>query len=126
MSWAHVEAALYPSNKAAIFENPRLRYITQVHEALVDLGKPQAPMTSDDVLVGRKRREVDEHPKKAKKTSNVPEFKSDRPKRHVRIPGEYFYKIPKDVPLPTATSDDDEDYEPSTDEGDDSLSVLSA
>ena len=89
MSWAHIEAVLDPSNKAAIFENARLRHITQVYQSLVDIGVPKAPVTSDDVVVPtkRKRSDLSSDNKSAKKlvikTFTVQELTA-RPRRHER------------------------------------------
>lgn len=132
MSWAYVEAALDPGNKAAIFEDPRLRHITQVYQALVDVGVPKPSMTSDDVVVCRKRKQIEvplpneKHTKKVAKTSSVQEFTMDRPRRQPRVPGQYR-EIP---PLPSSDSDDDyiptmqdtEDEEEDEEEDEDLLS----
>ena len=112
MSWAHVEAALDPSNEATIFENPRLRHITQVYQALVEVGVPKASMAPNDLMPRPKRKQVDvpltnkKHTKRVAKTSRVQEFRTDRPRRRTRVPGEY-----REVTL-FFSSDSDGDYIP--------------
>lgn len=103
MSWAHVEAALDPSKKAVVSENSRLRHITQVYQALVDVGVPKIPMISHDLAVGPKRKQ------------DVALHTTERPRRHKRIPGQYR-EITSDILMPLAPSDDDDDYTPDDEE----------
>ena len=82
-------------------------------------------MTSDDVMVGRKRKHADAplHTKKAAKTVDVlrPATETfsvqvpamERPRRHTRVPKRYGEFVPTML-IPASQSDDDEDYIPDT------------
>ena len=69
-----------------------------------------------DMVIRRKRRQIDEHIKKVEKTSRIQKFKADRPKRHVWVSGQCLYEVPDNVLMLLPTSKNNEDYESSTDE----------
>ena len=73
-------------------------------------------MCSDDVVVHPKRKQVDvpsgskQRAKKVAKTSSLQKPTIDRPRRQPRVHGQY-----REIP-PCLSSDDDDDYEPITED----------